>query len=303
MKKQLILLLIFTMISGTTFAQTRMLMNNDGIGINPATPTETTRAKLWVNGAGPVQNVPSYYLSLNEKMGIKAATIPTTGVNTSAIVGITDYKLGTTPFQTGQSSGVIGFAASLTNAYGIQGIADAATSGSVSYGVKGYASNSSDNTFSYGGTFSSFREGSSNSTGYGIYASTYHNYGSGGGNSYGGYFNVDGTGIGQKFGAFSKVNQIDAGTPGISAIGFNSEISGKYSSQVIGFRTSIASGGINGTYGGIFDVLGTGTGNQTGLLVNVKSTNATGAGTIPSERIGIYSDVEGSVYNFIEFTI
>ena len=297
--KKVYFVLFGIMISNTTFAQTRMLMNNDGIGINPATATETTRAKLWVNGAGPVQSVFGYYESLGHRMGIKAVASPTNGTKTAAIVGISDYKIGT-PIanETGEATGVFGFSASKTVAYGLQGVADAVTNGSAAYGVRGYATIISDNSFSYGGNFSSYREGGPNSTGYGVYASTFHNSISGGGNSYGGYFNIDGTGIGQKFGVFSRINQMDAGTPGISAIGFNSEIAGKYSSQVIGFRTSITSGGINGTYGGIFDVLGTGIGNQTGLQVNVKSTNAAGAGSIPANRIGVYADVEGSVYNY-----
>ena len=287
------------MISGTTFAQTRMLMNTDGIGINPATPTETTRAKLWLNGAGPVQSVFGYYQGLDHRMGIKSVASPTNGTKTAAVVGISDYKIGTPQTEeNGEATGVIGYSASKTNAYGIQGIADGAGSGSNAFGVRGYGSNVSSNSYTYGGTFSSFREGSSNSTGYGIYASTVHNYGGAGGNSYGGYFNINGTGIGQKFGVSSKVNQIDAGAAGISAIGFDSEISGKYSSQVIGFQTTINSGGINGTFGGKFNVLGTGVGNQTGLEVNVKSTNASGASSIPQNRVGISADVEGSVFNY-----
>ncbi len=297
MKKLSILLLTIFFITYSSFGQTRMLMNNDGIGINPATATETTQAKLWVNGAGPVQNVPSYYLSLNEKMGIKAVAVPTSGVNTSAIVGISDYKLGT-PYQRGQATGVIGFSASQTTAYGIQGIADGAGSGSTSIGVKGYSSNGSDNSVSYGGYFTNYRDGSVNSTGYGIYAKTYHNFGGSTGNSYGGYFEVEDASLSSKVGVFSKVIQANQGSAGAGAIGLNAEISGAYTSEVIGVRTSVTSSGINGTYGGKFDVLGTGTGSQTGLLVNVKSTNASGATTIPHDRIGIYSDVEGSVANY-----
>jgi hypothetical protein len=298
MKKLSLLSLTIFLISHSSFGQTRMLMNTDGVGINPATATEATQAKLWVAGAGPVQNVPSYYLSLNEKIGIKAVAVPTSGVNTSAIVGISDYKFGVTPYQTGRSTGVIGFSASLTNAYGVQGIADAATSGSIGMGVRGYASNGSDNTISYGGHFASYRDGSSNSTGYGIYASTSQNYGGSTGNSYGGYFNTDGSGVSSKVGVFSKVNHIYQGANAFDAYGFQSEITGNYTSQVIGTHNIILSSGLNATYGGKFDVLGTGTGPQFGLSVNVKSTNAVGATTIPYERIGIYSDVEGSVYNY-----
>jgi hypothetical protein len=275
-----------------------MLMNTDGIGINPATATEATQAKLWVNGAGPVQSVFGYYEGLTEKMGIKAVATPTSGFKTAAVVGISDFKIGTPTNQTGQTTGVIGYSASQSTAYGVQGISDAQTSGSTSIGVRGYASNVSNNTLSYGGYFSSFREGGTVSNGYGIFASTYHNYGGATGNSYGGYFVADGTGIGSKFGVYSKVNHISTGVNSVSASGFQSEISGNYTSQVIGFQTTITSSGINGTYGGKFDVLGTGTGSQTGLLVNVKSTNASGATSIPNERIGIYSDVEGSVYNY-----
>ncbi len=297
MKKLSLLSLSLFLFSYSSFGQTRMLMNTDGIGINPATATEATQAKLWVAGAGPVQYVASYYLSLNEKMGIKAVAIPTTGVNTSAVVGISDYKLGITPYQTGQTTGVIGFSASLTNAYGVQGIADGAGSSSTSIGVKGYASNGSSNTVSYGGNFLSYREGSTSSTGYGIYAKTYHNFG-GTGNSYGGYFEADGNGVSTKVGVYSKVNHVSSYGNSIGAYGVQSEINGNYTSEVVGFQTTINTSGINGTYGGKFDVLGTGIGNQVGLQVSVKSTNAVGATSIPQNRVGINADVEGSVYNY-----
>ncbi len=298
MKKLSLLSIITFVISYSSFGQTRMLMNTDGIGINPATPTEATQAKLWVSGSGPVQSVFGNYFTLTERMGIKAVATPTNGDKTSAIVGISDFKIGTPTNQTGQTTGVLGFSASQTTAYGVQGIADAQTSGSSSIGVRGYASNVSSNTVNYGGLFSSYREGGTSATGYGIYASTYHNYGGGSGTSFGGYFNVDGSGVSSKIGAYSRVNHIYAGVNAVGAYGFQSEINGQYSSQVVGFQTTINSSGPNGTYGGKFDVLGTGTGPQTGLLVNVKSTNAAGASSIPNERIGIYSDVEGSVYNY-----
>lgn len=76
------------------------------------------------------------------------------------------------------------------------------------------------------------------------------------------------------------------------------EITGNYTSEVVGFQSIINTNGINATYGGKFDVLGTGTGPQTGLLVNVTSTNAAGATSTPNERSGIYADVECSVYNY-----
>lgn len=298
MKKLSFLSLSIFLISYSSFGQTRMLMNTDGIGINPATATEATQAKLWVTGAGPAQNVFGFYQTLTEKMGIKAVASPTSGQKTAAIVGISDYKMTPSEAQTGQTTGVIGFSASRTTSYGVQGISDAIGSGSISVGVRGYASNVSNNTINYGGTFYSYRGGSSNSTGYGIYASTFHNNGGGTGNSYGGYFEADGAGVSSKFGVFSKVNHINQGVNAVGAYGVRSEITGNYTSEVIGFQTSITTNGINGTYGGKFDVLGTGTGAQTGLLVNVKSTNAAGATTIPNERIGIYSDVEGSVANY-----
>jgi hypothetical protein len=298
MKKLSFLFLSIFLFSYSSFGQTRMLMNNDGIGINPATATEATQAKLWVTGAGPVQSVFSYYFPLTERMGIKSVATPNNSDKTSAIVGISDFKIGTPTNQTGQTTGVLGFSASQSTAYGVQGIADAQTNGSTSIGVRGYASNVSTNALTYGGLFSSFREGSLNSTGYGIYAGTYHNYSGATGNSFGGYFSADGLGIGSKFGVYSRVNHVSSGINAVSASGFQSEITGNYTSEVIGFQTTITSSGINGTYGGRFNVLGTGTGNQTGLLVNVKSTNASGATTIPYERIGIYSDVEGSVYNY-----
>ncbi len=297
MKKLSILSLTIFLISFSSFGQTRMLMNNDGIGINPATATETTQGKLWVNGAGPVQSVFGFYEFLTEKIGIKAVASPTTGAKTSAVVGISDYKLTPSQDQTGQTTGVFGFSASRTTAYGIQGVSDAVGSSSTAIGVRGYATNVSNNTTSYGGTFSSYREGNTSSTGYGIYASTYHNNGGATGNSYGGYFVVDGNGVSNKVGVFSKINHISSAGNSIGASGVQSEIAGNYTSQVIGFQTTISSSGTNGTYGGKFDVLGTGTGDQTGLLVNVKSTNAVGATTIPNGRIGINADVEGSVYN------
>jgi hypothetical protein len=297
MKKLSLLSLIIFLISYSSFGQTRMLMNTDGIGINPATATEATQAKLWVTGAGPVQNVFGFYETLSERMGIKAVATPTSGVKTSAIVGISDFKIGTPTNQTGQTTGVLGFSASQTTAYGVQGISDAQGSGSLSVGVRGYASNVSDNTTSYGGIFSSYRQGSSVSSGYGIYASTYQSA-VGSGNSYGGYFLSDGSGISSKTGVFSKVNHYYQGANAVGAYGVQSEILGNYTSEVVGFQSTITSSGTNGTYGGRFNVLGTGVGPQTGLLVNVKSTNAVGAGSVPSERIGIYSDVEGSVSNY-----
>jgi hypothetical protein len=298
MKNLSLLSLTIFLLSYSSFGQTRMLMNLDGIGINPATATETTQGKLWVAGAGPVQSIFSFYYPLTERMGIKAVATPNNSDKTSAIVGISDFKIGTPTNQTGQTTGVLGFSASQTTAYGVQGIADAQTSGSLSIGVKGYASNVSSNTSSYGGTFSSYREGSSVSIGYGIYASTYQSSGGGTGNSYGGYFLADGSGISSKVGVFSKVNHYYQGSNAVGAYGVQSEVSGNYTSEVVGFQTTINSSGINGTYGGKFDVLGTGVGNQYGLQVNVKSTNAVGATSIPGNRIGIYSDVEGSVFNF-----
>ena len=297
MKKLSLLSLTIFLISYSSFGQTRMLMNTDGIGINPVTATEVTRAKLWVNGSGPVQSVFSFYESFTEKVGIKAVAPPTSGSKTSAVVGIADYKMTPGETETGQTTGVYGFSASLTKSFGVQGVSDAYGSGSLSVGVRGAAYNVSSNSASYGGQFSSYREGSSNSIGYGISATTYQNSG-GTGNSYGGYFDVNGTGTSAKYGVLSKVNHITSGSNAVGAYGVQSEVSGNYTSEVVGFQSTITTSGTNGTYGGRFNVLGTGIGPQTGLLVNVKSTNAVGAGSIPSERIGIYSDVEGSVYNY-----
>ena len=299
MKNLSLLSLTIFLLNYSSFGQTRMLMNNDGIGINPATATEATQAKLWVAGVGPVQSVFSYYFPLTERMGIKAVATPTNGDKTSAIVGISDFKIGTPTNQTGQTTGVLGFSASQTLAYGVQGIADAQTSGSSSIGVRGYASNVSNNTLSYGGYFSSFREGGTASTGYGIYAGTFHNYGGATGNSFGGYFNVGGNGVGNKAGVFSNINQNpDASSnSGLAAQGFQTDISGKFSSEVIGVRANITSSGLNAAYGGKFDVLGTSTGNQYGVFVNVKSTSAAGASAVTYYRYGFYADVEGPVFN------
>jgi hypothetical protein len=297
MKNLSLLSLTIFLLSYSSFGQTRMLMNLDGIGINPATATETTQGKLWIAGAGPVQSIFSFYYPLTERMGIKAVATPNNSDKTSAIVGISDFKIGSPSNQTGQTTGVLGFSASQTTAYGVQGIADAQTSGSLSIGVKGYASNVSSNTSSYGGTFSSYREGSSVSIGYGIYASTYQNS-SGTGNSYGGYFDVNGSGISTKYGVLSKVNHIYAGVNAVGAYGVQSEISGNYTSEVVGFQSTITTSGTNGTYGGKFDVLGTGVGNQVGLQVNVKSTNGVGATSTPGNRFGLYADVDGAVFNY-----
>lgn len=298
MKKLSLLSLCIFLIGNSSFGQTRMLMNTDGIGINPATATEATQAKLWVAGAGPVQSVFSYYEGLTEKMGIKAVASPKTGFKTAAIVGISDFKIDPVQDQTGQTTGVIGFSSSRTTAYGVQGIADGGSNGSTSAGIRGSASSVGSNGTTYGGLFYSFREGGTAATGYGIYASTYHNNGGASGNSYGGYFVADGSGISSKVGVFSKVNHTSIGSNAVSATGFQSEINGNYTSEVVGFQTTINTTGINGTYGGRFDVLGTGVGNQIGLAVNVKSTNASGASSIPQNRVGLQSDVEGSVYNY-----
>ena len=157
----------------TLFFSNFQVIAQNAITLDPRT-TAPTQAKLLIEGTGPVQNIPSYYLSLSERMGIKAIAAPTNGTKTTAIVGISDYKLGSPLNENGEATGVIGFSASKSKAIGVNGIADAVLSGSIGIGVKGYASNASDNTISYGGYFQSFREGSANTTGYGIYAKTTH---------------------------------------------------------------------------------------------------------------------------------
>ena len=298
MKKISLLSLCIFLIGNSSFGQIRMLMNTDGIGINPATATEATQAKLWVAGAGPVQSVFSYYEGLNERMGIKAVASPKTGFKTAAIVGISDFKIDPVQDQTGQTTGVIGFSSSRTTAYGVQGIADGGSSGSTSAGIRGSASSVGNNGITYGGLFYSFREGGTAATGYGIYASTYHNYGGATGNSFGGYFNADGNGVGNKVGVFSNVNQNSNGAfSGLAAQGFQTDIAGKFSSEVIGVRANISSSGLNAAYGAKLDVLGTSTGNQYGVFVNVKSTSAAGASAVTYYRYGFYADVEGPVFN------
>jgi hypothetical protein len=181
----------------------------------------------------------------------------------------------------------------------VNGVSEAAGS-STALGVRGSASNSGENSTTIGGSFSSFREGGTAASGYGIIAKTYHNYGPGTGNSYGGYLEADGLGIGNKYGVFANVNHISSGFPGagVAGYGFSSTISGRYSSEVIGVQTTITTSGTNSTYGGKFDVLGTGIGSQIGIQVNVKSTNGVGATSVPSNRFGLYSDVDGAVFNY-----
>jgi hypothetical protein len=274
----------------------------NAITLDPRTTTPT-QAKLLVEGTGSVQNIFSYYSPLTERMGIKAVATPNNTDKTSAIVGISDFKIGTPANQTGQTTGVLGFSASQTAAYGVQGISDAQTSGSTSIGVRGYASNVSSNTTNYGGFFASYREGNANSVGYGIYASTYHSNSSGTGNSYGGYFLADGIGISNKVGVFSKVNHytFGGGPNAIGAYGFQSEITGNFNSEVIGLQANInnsftSGGGLGSTYGAKFDLVGSaGSANQTGNLYGVQA-NVKGTYK-PSNRYGIYADVEGVTWN------
>lgn len=275
------------------FANFELIAQN-AITLDPRSTTPA-QAKLLVEGTGPPQNVFSYYLSLNERMGIKAIAAPTNGTKTSAIVGISDYKLGSPLNESGEATGVIGFSASKSRATGVHGIVDAVLSGSIGIGVKGYASNASDNSISYGGYFHSFREGSINTTGYGIYAKTTHNYGAGTGNSYGGYFAADGSGKGIKVGVNAEINHTNQGAAGVSGIGFQTNIAGQYLSEVIGFSASINNdGNVSGTYGAKLDILGSGSTN--GSSIYGLQTNVKGTGT-PSYRYGIYSDVDGYTWN------
>ncbi|WP_428660739.1 hypothetical protein [Runella sp.] len=286
MKKVSTVFLITFFISGVFTVKAQ-----DAITLDPKTTTPT-QAKLLLEGTGPVQSVYSDYMPLSERMGIKAIAAPTNGTKTTAIVGISDFRIGSPTQETGQATGVIGFANSKTISYGVQGIADAQTAGSTSVGVRGYASNVSSNATSYGGIFSSRREGSTNSLGYGIYATTYHNASGATGASYGGYFGALGLGTGAKTGVFSVVDH-SGPTPAVSGIGFQTDISGIYSSQVIGLYTNITTGGSNSTFGAKLDYTGVAGNSATvyGLQSNVKGTGAA------SYRYGARFDVDGSTWN------
>ncbi len=267
------------------------------ITLDPRT-TAPTQAKLLVEGTGPVQSVYGDYTTLSERMGIKAIAAPTNGTKTTAIVGISDFRIGTPTQETGQATGVIGFSNSKTLSYGIQGIADAQTANSQSVGVRGFASNVSSNTTSYGGYFSSRREGGTNALGYGIHATTYHSTSGATGASYGGYFGVSGFGAGTKTGVFSKIEH-SGGLMATDAKGVQTDITGAYSSGIIGFHANITpgisdAGNTTGIYGVKLDLAGTGRGNWYGVRANVKG----GTGNSPEYRYGLYADVEGPTWNY-----
>lgn len=285
--KKSTLLLILCLAWGTgkfSFAQS--------IIFDPKT-TGPTEAKVVVNGTGPAQNLwGPYYPISSERMGIKAVAPPASGTKTTAIAGIVDQY--STGGPTGEATGVLGFSASKSKAHGLLGIADGYGAGSIVYGVKGYATNISSNTSTYGGMFTSWREGSDNSNGYGIYAGTNHYRSAGTGNSYGGYFYAIGQGISNKVGVLSEVDHLtSAPVAAVGATGFQANITGAYSSQVIGLYSNIATGGNNGTYGAKLDYTGV-AGNSAsiyGLQTNVKGTGAA------SYRYGAYIDVDGSTWN------
>ncbi len=289
---------------GTNANRNRLVMNTDGaVGINyttkdsytfnPSADPTITKAQLWVTGSGPAQFVYGDYYTLSERMGIKAVAAPTNGTNTTAVVGIADYHTSiSSSDDAGQTTGVTGFSASRTNAYGVKGIADGYGSGSNAYGVYGFSSSVSDNTSSYGGYFSNTREGSTNSNGYGIYART-NQSNIGTGLSYGGYFLVDGQGISNKTGVLARVNHVNASSAAVGAIGFQTDISGLYSSQVIGLYSNITSKGNSALFGAKLDYTGVAgnSANIYGIQTNVKGTGAA------SYRYGAYFDVDGSTWN------
>ena len=264
------------------------------ITLDPRT-TAPTEAKVLVTGTGPAQSLwGPYYPISGERMGIKAIAPPTTGTKTTAVAGIVDYY-SASGTQTGEATGVLGFSSSTTKAYGLHGIADGYGSGSIVYGVKGYASNISSNTITYGGMFTSYREGSSSSDGYGVYAGTTQNRANGTGINYGGYFYSSGQGISNKVGVYSAVDHFSySPTSAVGATGFRADIAGAYSSEVMGLQATISATANNATtYGARFDLNGTQTGgNLYGVLANVKGNST------PLERIGIYSDVVGATWNY-----
>lgn len=295
---------------GTNANRNRMVMNTDGaVGINyttkdkynfdPIADPTITKAQLWVTGSGPAQYVYGDYYTLSERMGIKAVAAPTNGTNTTAVVGISDYHTSlSSSDDAGQTTGVTGFSASKTNAYGVKGIADGYGSGSNAYGVYGFSSSVSSNTNTYGGLFSSRREGGTNSLGYGIYATTYHNTSGATGASYGGYFGALGLGIGTKTGVFSKVEHLGS-VQATDAKGVHTDIAGAYSSGIIGFHATITpeisdAGNTTGIYGVKLDMAGTGRGDWYGVRANVKG----GTGNSPMYRYGLYADVEGPTWNY-----
>ncbi|RDB03427.1 hypothetical protein [Runella aurantiaca] len=287
MKKELLsFILLVPLLQGGSFVFAQ------SITLDPRT-TAPTQAKVLVEGVGPAQSLwGPYYPIASERMGLKAVAPPTSGTKTTAITGIVDqYSNGG---QTGEATGVMGFSASKTKAHGLLGIADGQGAGSIVYGVRGYASNISSNTSTFGGMFTSWREGSENSNGYGIYAGTNHYRAAATGNSYGGYFYAIGQGISNKVGVLSEVDHLtSAPVAAVGATGFQANISGPYSSQVIGLYTNIATTGNNGTFGAKLDYTGV-AGNSAsiyGLQANVKGTGAA------SYRYGGYFDVDGSTWN------
>ena len=286
---------------GTNANPWRMIMNSDGgVGINPVTNTDATQAKLWVNGAGPVQSLSNssfgYGGSLNHRMGIKAVVAPTNGTKTGAIVGISSYQYGTPTQETGEASGVIGFSDSKTISYGVQGISAAYGSGGASYGVYGSAYAISGNSNIYGGRFTTYMDGGANSNNYGVYASANSSGSVSTGNGYGGYFSLNTPVTGERVGVMSEVdNSYTLSNAANKATGFRANISGVNAVNTKGLHINMTPTMLPGgqSYGALLDMFGTTTnGNyQYGLRVNVKASGGA------SDRYGIYADVDGSTWN------
>ena len=288
--KNIFYLLIATMISGTTFAQTRMLMNTDGIGINPATATETTKAKLWLNGAGPALPVGSSNANfLNTfRVGLKVIS-PATNDNTAAVYAESNYENSASPtVNLGDNTGVIGFGSSRAAATGIRGYAYGQTN---AFGVKGEAFTITNSSTAYGGHFISTAQGNSNAYGYGVYASTGATAVGNNGIFYGGYFNVGGFGSGNLYGVYSNINSTAPSFYPSYGFGFRSDIVGNFQVAAIGLQATITATGAASSTGARLEVLGSTTGAQYGLFTNVQ-----GSGNV-TDRYGVWADVQGYASN------